>query len=141
MENSDEPARAGARFVSGFFKVLAILVVIGGVISAVSVDQRSSDSFASSGNTDGAVFGIIIGSVVASCAILFFAYVLDLLMGIESQTFRSRSHGPAMTLPGAATPSANVNASTAAAGWYPDPHGVTRARFWDGQLWTDQTQE
>ena len=25
-------------------------------------------------------------------------------------------------------------------GWFPDPHGVVRARYWDGQMWTDKTQ-
>ncbi len=25
-------------------------------------------------------------------------------------------------------------------GWYPDPHGEPRERFWDGHGWTDQTR-
>jgi hypothetical protein len=25
------------------------------------------------------------------------------------------------------------------AGWYPDPHGAARLRYWDGADWTDQT--
>lgn len=25
-------------------------------------------------------------------------------------------------------------------GWYPDPHGEPRERYWDGHTWTDQTR-
>ena len=25
------------------------------------------------------------------------------------------------------------------AGWYPDPQGQARLRYWDGGAWTDQT--
>lgn len=25
------------------------------------------------------------------------------------------------------------------AGWYPDPHGVARLRYWDGTRWTEDT--
>jgi hypothetical protein len=32
-----------------------------------------------------------------------------------------------MSTPGTSTP----------AGWYPDPHDVTRGRYWDGYAWTD----
>ena len=27
------------------------------------------------------------------------------------------------------------------ADWYPDPHGVARLRYWDGQQWTGHTAE
>lgn len=27
------------------------------------------------------------------------------------------------------------------AGWYPDPHGGTRQRYWDGERWTDQVAD
>lgn len=33
------------------------------------------------------------------------------------------------------------NAGTPAAGWYADPYGGAGLRYWDGQVWTDATQE
>ena len=30
-----------------------------------------------------------------------------------------------------------LEAVTVAADWYPDPRGVSRLRYWDGQEWTD----
>lgn len=41
----------------------------------------------------------------------------------------------------APTPAPAEAAPTVAAGWYPDPSGQARLRYWDGQTWTDQTQE
>jgi hypothetical protein len=61
--------------------------------------------------------------------------------------------GPAM---GAAPPPATAQPAAAApapmaqppaggpgqpAGWYPDPQGQARVRYWDGSAWTDHTSE
>jgi hypothetical protein len=45
---------------------------------------------------------------------------------------------PAATPPGAA-PAAGAAAGPPA-GWYPDPQGQARLRYWDGAAWTEQTQ-
>jgi hypothetical protein len=38
-------------------------------------------------------------------------------------------------------PSAASSTSRAPAGWYPDPTGNARVRYWDGSEWTDHTAE
>jgi hypothetical protein len=44
---------------------------------------------------------------------------------------------PAAAMPAAAP----VEPAAAAPGWYSDPSGQARLRYWDGQTWTEQTQE
>jgi hypothetical protein len=61
---------------------------------------------------------------------------------------------PAATPPAAAPPSPTPAAEPAtaaqptqaesggpAAGWYPDPQGQKRLRYWDGSRWTEQTAD
>lgn len=50
------------------------------------------------------------------------------------------TQGPPAT-PSAAVPSTAAAPPTTppAAGWYPDPHGHARLRWWDGEGWTDHT--
>lgn len=35
---------------------------------------------------------------------------------------------------------ATASDATAPSGWYPDPTGEARERFWDGETWSDQTR-
>lgn len=49
---------------------------------------------------------------------------------------------PVEAEPEAAAPATEQAAAPAtAAGWYADPAGQARLRYWDGQAWTEQTQE
>src|SRR5438034_638647 len=38
-------------------------------------------------------------------------------------------------------PPATSSTPSVAPGWYPDPHGQVRLRWWDGSQWTDQTAD
>jgi len=49
---------------------------------------------------------------------------------------------PAATAAGvgaASTPAQPAESAGPPAGWYPDPQGQARLRYWDGAAWTDQT--
>jgi hypothetical protein len=159
----------GAKFVSSVFKVVAIVIVIGGIIGGIAAAKNSNNvntTFGSnSSGTSGGVIAIfiIIAAIVSAASVLFFAYVLDLLMSIDVGTAAA---GPTMVTPNMPTSpppltataiptSAPTHTATATAmpahapkrapvypeaGWFPDPHGVVRARYWDGQSWTDKTQ-
>jgi Protein of unknown function (DUF2510)/zinc-ribbon domain len=56
--------------------------------------------------------------------------------------------GPGVTQPWVPVPSQapatatqlNPPPAQPASGWYPDPQGVARLRYWDGAAWTEQTQ-
>ncbi|HEX8052974.1 MAG TPA: DUF2510 domain-containing protein [Thermoleophilaceae bacterium] len=39
------------------------------------------------------------------------------------------------------TPASQPDPSAPAAGWYPDPQGQKRLRYWDGGRWTEQTAD
>jgi hypothetical protein len=125
--------------------------------------------FYTGNNTNGLTVGIFAGTIISASTVAFFAYVLDLLIGIERNTFPDGSSRaveaprpvaptqvvttppPMVTTPpqvaprppqatspqGPTTPQASTNQQP---GWYPDPQGVYRVRYWDGQRWTDQTQ-
>ena len=82
-----------------------------------------------SGSTSaGIIVGIIVGSVLTACAMAFFAYVLDLLIDIEGNTYQEQE-ATDNRLPVYPEP-----------GWYEDPQGIATARYWDGEQWTDSTQ-
>jgi hypothetical protein len=52
------------------------------------------------------------------------------------------SPGPSSPAPTPSpTPAAQPDASAPAAGWYPDPQGQKRLRYWDGGRWTEQTAD
>jgi hypothetical protein len=57
-------------------------------------------------------------------------------------TARPASQEPTSVQPSATPASAGAAPPEAAgppAGWYPDPQGQARLRYWDGGAWTDQT--
>ncbi len=165
---------AGAHAVSVVFKIVAFLILIGGAGAAIEVHRDVSEFYTGS-NTNGLTFVIIAGTVITASAVAFFAYVLDLLIGIEKNTFPDgtlravdvprpvaptqavSSPPPMVTTPPQVAPrppqvfSPPVQAPAPQTpppqaqtgqqpGWYPDPQGVYRVRFWDGQRWTDRTQ-
>src|ERR1700722_7089757 len=76
----------GAPAVSVVFKIVAFLILIGGVGSAIEV-HRDVSEFYTGNNTNGLTFVIIAGTIITASAVAFFAYVLDLLIGIEKNTF------------------------------------------------------
>ena len=45
-----------------------------------------------------------------------------------------------LDLPPAESPPTGRPVETIAAGWYPDPSGESRLRYWDGSGWTEHTQ-
>jgi Protein of unknown function (DUF2510) len=57
----------------------------------------------------------------------------------------ARSEAPTAAQPAAAAatsaaePAQAVQSSGPPAGWYPDPQGQARLRYWDGATWTEQT--
>jgi len=65
----------------------------------------------------------------------------------SSQAVFSSSPGAATTgvLPGQSQPFSTVTEVSrlpgpADSGWYADPRGLARVRYWDGSMWTEQTQ-
>jgi hypothetical protein len=58
----------------------------------------------------------------------------------DARTAPQESESPHTVLaPAADQPS--QPSTTYPAGWYNDPSGLARARFWDGQGWTEHTQD
>jgi Protein of unknown function (DUF2510) len=128
----------GAYAVAVIFKIASVLIIIGGTASAIELDRDQNYI----GNKGGILLGIIAGTVFTAAAVAFFAYVLDLLIGIERNTF---SNGPTRPVEAPrAAPTAPVASPNIPAfqqpGWYADPQGVFRVRYWDGQRWTERTQ-
>jgi hypothetical protein len=76
----------GARLVSAVFKVVAWLVILGGIIGAVATSKSLRDSGATHGHVVAVVIGIGAGTILAAASLAFFAYVLDLLIAIASGT-------------------------------------------------------
>jgi hypothetical protein len=138
MSTPSHRTYGGAHAVAGVFKIASFLVIIGGVVALANVGSNQSYI----GDKGPVVAGIIAGTMFTSAAVAFFAYVLDLLIGIE----RNTSSGPSART--VETPSPQPIAPTASPlvpafgkpGWYSDPQRVARVRYWDGQVWTDQMQ-
>jgi hypothetical protein len=86
-EDWNHPSYGWAAVVSGVLKVTAWLILIGGIISAITTAVHLHQSSTSGDVVFSTVVGIAAGTIIAAAAIAFFAYVLDLLIGIESNTF------------------------------------------------------
>lgn len=78
MSTTPHRTYGGAHTVAGVFKIASFLVIIGGVVALANAGSNQSYI----GDKGPAVAGIIAGTIFASAAIAFFAYVLDLLIGI-----------------------------------------------------------
>lgn len=59
-------------------------------------------------------------------------------MVAKTYVMRREAAGQTLDL-GRSTGGAASAAAVAAAGWYPDPHGTARLRYWDGRAWTEHT--
>lgn len=87
-QNSTPRSYGGARLVSTVFKVVAWLVILGGIIGAFATSKSLHGSGATHGHVVAVVAGIAVGTILAAASLAFFAYVLDLLIGIASNTAR-----------------------------------------------------
>lgn len=128
----------GAYAVAAIFKIASFLIIIGGAVSAVALNRDLNYI----GNKNVLLVGIIAGTVFSAAAVAFFAYVLDLLIGIQRNTLSASTTRPVQTprpFPTAQTPPPEVPIF-GKPGWYADPQGVFRVRYWDGQAWTERTQ-
>jgi hypothetical protein len=74
------PDRIGAQVVSVIFKGLSAAIILGGLIALTS--ELSNHTLTNKGAI---ATSIIIATVVSAASVLFFAYVLDLLVGIEAR--------------------------------------------------------
>jgi hypothetical protein len=156
-------AYRGAQTVSVVFKVASGLVLIVGTFSAIGTAKALHNNGTTGGQVTVVVIGVIGGTILAAAAFAFFAYVLDLLRGIETNTFarpiQVLGSAPITT---ASAPMSQIVAPTVGArqmvstpasedlptstrapvyepGWYADPHGVAQGRYWDGHEWTEHT--
>jgi len=81
------------------------------------------------------VAGAVIGAVVG--------LVVGLFRIFRAERTRSRSTSSATPSPGRSTSppiAAPLIPHTREPGWYPDPWGATRLRWWEGSRWTDRVQ-
>jgi hypothetical protein len=146
MASGRSRSYGGAQTVSVIFKIFAGLILIGGVVSAISVANNNNSTFGYSQDTGGEVVAIIGGAVLGAAAVLFFAYVLDLLVGIQRNTVSAAFAPPGASTGGSHGQSGQVSTLQRAAvfpeaGWYDDPWQISRVRYWDGSEWTGRVQE
>ncbi len=73
--------------MSTVFKIGAWLVILGGGITAIESASTLHHSGATGRNVAAVVVGIVAGSIFAAAALSCFAYVLDLVIDIEWNTF------------------------------------------------------
>ena len=78
----------GTKVVSVVFKIVAWLVIVGGIIGAVVTSRALHHSGATTSHVVSVGIGIGAGSILTAAAFAFFAYVLDLLIDIASSTDR-----------------------------------------------------
>lgn len=83
---SDYRGHPGAEMVSTVFKVVAIVVLIGGIVGSVVSAIELHHHTVNEGTTVGVLIGGIVGSIIGAATVAFFAYVLDLLMSIDLNT-------------------------------------------------------
>jgi hypothetical protein len=129
-----------SKVVRALYIIITILYSLGAVASFIEFARRGG-------------VGIILAIIVVPLGYLLYLTLARMLLEFIIVVFRIgedvralRDLRPATQ---AATPSSVVQSSSAeqaapptyAAGWYSDPNGVARARYWDGQQWTAHTQD
>lgn len=124
---------SAATVVSGVFKAFTWLTLLGGIGSAVGTAETLHHNGTSSGEIAGTVVGIIFGSILIAASLAFFAYVLDLLIGIEWNTYLTKSAG-GQQFNGSVVPPppVAVTAQTTVPhgpGSYVDPFGTPGVRY------------
>jgi hypothetical protein len=78
------PLSQGIPIAAWVFKVTAILVVLGGLVSALEVAWH--DQSLSNAAQGWVILGIVVGTALAASSFAFFGYVLDLLNAVEVNT-------------------------------------------------------
>ncbi len=90
-KRSDHPHHAGAGMVSDVFKVIAAAILILGIAGSLIAAFELLKHTASRGFVAAVAIGGILGSILSAAAVAFFAYVLDLLMGIDVNTYEANN--------------------------------------------------
>jgi hypothetical protein len=83
----------GAQLVAYVFKTLAIIVLIGGAISALEATTTVHQHNVSGTDEGLIVAAIVAGTIIAASAMAFFGYLLQLLVAIHFDTRYSQAVG------------------------------------------------
>jgi len=86
--------QVGPNIVSGVFKMAAIVVLGAGGLAAYGAADGLSALGASHGNAAVVAVAIVAGTIFLAAALLFFAYVLDLLVDIDDDILATVSRPP-----------------------------------------------
>jgi hypothetical protein len=116
MSRENDGRYRGARVVSVILKIVAAVVVLGGFISAAEAANTPPNPYGSSGNVGFTVVLIVGGVLMTAIAVMFFAYVLDLLRSIDESLRAERPEVVGATA-GATAPAYSEP------GWYKDSQG------------------
>ena len=83
--STSENRYVGAQAVAIVFKVLALLVLVGGVISTDELHKNLVSNYATTGTATFWSLVSFLGTVIVAAGLGFFAYVLDILRGIYAE--------------------------------------------------------
>jgi hypothetical protein len=114
-------------------------VQVDGSVAGVGPQVIVAPSIASSlGNALAWLGAIALGALLAVIGLVLL--IVGLVRGRRPAVAPSPASAPGSLAPPPAAPSVAVQAPAPAAtpqGWYGDPKGEARLRWWDGQQWTD----
>ncbi len=88
-----------------------------------------------------------VGWIIATAGggLLFLGGIVLLIVGLARRSSARRAatlrYAPVGTSPPMPAPTAPPTPVVAPAGWFPDPHGQRRLRYWDGTIWTEHTAD